>query len=97
MDSRVLKSLATCALMQCAPDPNSGGIGFEDSTGAQCPDLLASNVIGAGVRDGEFCLGFETALEIAAAVTDDPTRVADIQGIIEKAKRELREMQREAA
>ncbi|HEY2476015.1 MAG TPA: hypothetical protein VGI19_14590 [Candidatus Cybelea sp.] len=96
MDSRVLKSLAHTALKPYLT-PGSGGQTDIDEPN-DYPGDVASQIAGTGVRNHEFCAGFNMAMEIAALVTQNPAQVPAIDDIIEKARAEvLNDDRREAA
>jgi hypothetical protein len=107
MDARIIRSLATCALYPYLEGKSSlsgSHDGGNDANGAEFPDDVASTVL--GVPSGGmstyhaptfFSIGFEFAMEVAAALTDDPAHLPDLAVAIAKAKARIVDAEKEAA
>jgi hypothetical protein len=101
MDKRVLESLATCALYPYLEGRESGSgshDGLNDPNGAEFADSVAVTLLGVP-QHGEtfFSTGFNFALALAGAITEDPAHSPDLKAAIAEAKRMLGEAAREAA
>jgi hypothetical protein len=107
MDVRVLRSLTTCALypyLEGKSSESGAHDGGKEANGAEFPDDVADTVLGVPHGGAStyhaptfFSIGLDFALEIAAAITDDPAHSPDISVPIAKAKSRIAEAIKEAA
>jgi hypothetical protein len=97
MDIRVIKSLTTCALYPYLEGRKSGSDahdGLDQPNGAEFPDAVAYSVLHLPEAGGAithqavdfFISGFDFALEVAAAITDDPSHSPNLSAAIANTK-----------
>ena len=105
MDIRVLRSLATCAMYPYLKERSDAQVhdGLGGANGAEVPEDLAIQLLDVPHDEASsfFADGFTFALQLAAAITDDPAHSPDLEVIITKARESMRrikdDLAREAA
>lgn len=90
MDIRVLRSLATCAMYPYIKGGSEGQVhdGVGGANGAEFPEDIAMQLTGVPRDEASsfYAEGFALALQLAAAITDDPGHSPDLQIIVSKAR-----------